>query len=469
MEDFQYEDSISRFEQMLQDKTRLYFDLDEYIDIIGHYLDNGDLEYAELALNIAEETYPNAEDLLLKRAEYLLEFSEYAKSKEIINQLQTHFEGDFEYLMLKARYFSKTSSPQLALVEYNQALNFGIEIDYILHCMGMEYMALQDYENALECFLRALEYDATDDIAMISCTLCYEELERIDECIAFLQKHLNHQPYSEEAWVQLGLMHSLNKDYKAAYDAYYYASCCNEKSIVALTNMARTCESMGDFAKAIQHYEEILELDDSPAYTWLRIGKCYMKMENSTRALSAFQKALHEYPELDQVWYEIALVHEKLRNYEEALYFIKRAFDIDPMNTKYCKQLAHLNIQYGEFEEAEENYQKLLKLQPNKVNNWIAFAELLMMLGEYQKSIDLLERAFKKFGRAELLYQMSACYFLKREDERGDVTLTKARGVNDKMLNSMLKKYPILKKGIPTFPSGTLNKQRNNEAEGQPI
>ncbi|MDO5510086.1 MAG: tetratricopeptide repeat protein [Weeksellaceae bacterium] len=463
MEDFQYEDAISRFEKMLQDKTRIYFDLDEYVDIIGQYLDNGDLEFAETALNIAEETYPDADDLLLKRAEYLLEFSEYAKSKAIINQLEAIYADDFEYMMLKARYYSKTNQPQNALAEYSKALNFAVEIDYILHCMGMEYMAMQDFENALECFLRALECDVNDDIAMISCTLCYEELDRIDEGIIFLKKHLEKLPYSEEAWIQLGLLHSLNKDFSAAYDAYYFAHCCNAKSIVALTNLANSCESLGDYNKAISHYEEILELDDSPAYTWLRIGKCYMKMDNTSRALSAYQKAMKEYPELDQVWYEISLVHEKLCNYDEALYFMKRAFDIDSMNVKYCKQLAHLHIHYGKFEEAEENYEKLIKLQPNKVNNWIAYAELLMMLGEYQKAIDLLEKAYKKFSRVELLYQLSACYYLKREDVCGDNTLEKARELNEKMFSAMLKKYPVLKKGVSSV---FVSKLKSNGLEG---
>ena len=57
-EDFFNNDIIERFEQMLESKERLYFETDEFYEIIVYYLDVCDYPYAKKAILYALEIHP---------------------------------------------------------------------------------------------------------------------------------------------------------------------------------------------------------------------------------------------------------------------------------------------------------------------------------------------------------------------------------------------------------------------------
>ena len=63
------EETILRFENMLKTNKILFFDSEEFEDLILHYLDSGKLNLSKKALKLALEQHPNSIGIKLVHSE----------------------------------------------------------------------------------------------------------------------------------------------------------------------------------------------------------------------------------------------------------------------------------------------------------------------------------------------------------------------------------------------------------------
>ncbi len=449
-EGFLNNDLIERFERMLDNREKFYFDTEEFYEIIAYYLDVGDLPYAKKALDYALEMYPASTEIQIKKLEYLLSVDRLKPAAQLIEELKEVGANDVDYMICVARFWSLKENPQKAIQFYTKSLEFGDDREYIFNCMGNEYLNLNEIGQALYCFKKALELDLDDDFAFFSCIQCFEDLHLNKECIEFLLQFIDLRPYSEIAWSQLGQQYMISKNYEEAHRAFDYATLINPKSILAHTQKAACLEKLEDYEEAIKVYEETLELDDSAAYTYLKIGGCYVKLGKPFKALKAFHQSLHEDPQLDQSWVATSDLYESIGNYEEALYYLNRALDLDSLSIDYWKRRAYLHIQLVRFEESTLDYYRLVELEPNNFYNWLGLTETLITIGDYQKAIEAVHRGLKHFNRAELYYQLSNCYYLLGDEKMGNNAFKKASEMNASLQMEMFEKYPILENKYKT-------------------
>ena len=66
-----YSQSISKFESMMKTNKVLFFDSEEFEDIILHYLDLGKINVAKKALKLALDQHPKSTGLKLVQIEIL--------------------------------------------------------------------------------------------------------------------------------------------------------------------------------------------------------------------------------------------------------------------------------------------------------------------------------------------------------------------------------------------------------------
>ena len=82
-----YSDSIFKFESMLKTNDFLFFDSDEFEEIIVYYLEIGNVSLAKKAISMATEQYPNSVTLVLLQIELLLFNNELDESEKLIEKL----------------------------------------------------------------------------------------------------------------------------------------------------------------------------------------------------------------------------------------------------------------------------------------------------------------------------------------------------------------------------------------------
>ena len=68
-EEFFESELIRRFEEMIENNEEYYFDSEELEKVVIHYLEMGDISFAELSVDFALRLHPNSLELRTKRVD----------------------------------------------------------------------------------------------------------------------------------------------------------------------------------------------------------------------------------------------------------------------------------------------------------------------------------------------------------------------------------------------------------------
>ena len=151
-DDFLDNELIEKFEEMIENNESLYYDSDELEDIIGYYLDIGDLPYAKIALDYAKKIHSESIDIQVKELEYYVEMDELFIASEMIEDLKKVVTENVDFTLAQAKYWSLKGMHKIAIKFYEEALEDSEEKDFILHCLGNEHMANNNIGKALYYF-----------------------------------------------------------------------------------------------------------------------------------------------------------------------------------------------------------------------------------------------------------------------------------------------------------------------------
>lgn len=433
---------------MIENHDEFYFDTEELEDIIIYYLELGDISYAELAVNFGLKLHPNSIEIKTKQLEVLLELEDYSRAKTLIEELKPSCMESTDFLVCCAKYYSNLGNPKKSIEFCEKALTLGEEENFLHNFIADEYVNLGDPFNALKHYKMALKADPNDEYALENSMLCYNDLKKGDEAIAFLNEYLDDFPFSETAWYEYGQFYFNRKNYEEAIKGFDYILAINSSSVGVYANKAACYEALGNFAKAIEVYHEMLELEYTKAFTFYKIGLCYKEMKQPVQALSAFQKSLIEDPQFYLAMMEQSYIYEEMGGMKEALHFAKEATLLNENNLDYQKRLAFLFIDAGRFEESLVCLKKLVDSEPNRFYNWYAYTEVLMLIGEYEDAVTALTVATAKHQRAELYYQLSNCWFNLKDEQKGIEALNTALTLDPSIMEDMQQKYPYIKDKI---------------------
>ena len=448
MEEFFENELVKKFEEMIENNEELYFDTEELEDIIIYYLELGDISFAEIATKYALKLHPNSLELKIKKFEVLLELENYTHAKELMQELKESSMESTDFLVCCAKYYSNLGNPRRAIEYCLKALKLEEEENFLHNFIADEHVNLEDPFNALKHYKLALSFDQNDEYSLENVMVTYNQLNRSDEAIEFLNEYLDQFAFSETAWYEYGQFYFNRKNYEEAIKGFDYLLAINSQSIGVYANKAACFEAMGEWQKAVEVYEEMLALEYTKSFTFYKIGLCYKENKQFVQALNAFQKSLRDDPQFYLSMMEQSFVYEELGGMKEALHFAKEAVSFNESNIDYQKRLAFLYIDSGKFEESLACLKNLINLEPSRFYNWYAYSEVLMLIGDYEDAISVLNKATKMHNRAELFYQQSNCYFHLNNQKDGRKSLATALELDPKLLEDMQQKYPFIKEEV---------------------
>ncbi|WP_121966382.1 tetratricopeptide repeat protein [Myroides sp. N17-2] len=419
-EEEEYKLSLSRFESMLKTNKVLFFDSEEFENIILHYLDSGKLNLANKALKLGLEQHPNSIGLKLVEVELLIFQNKLEAADRLLNEIESIDPENEEVFIQRATVYSKKGRHEDAIVSLQKALTLTEDLSDVYSLLGMEYLLLDNIELARDNFILCLEHDDEDQSALYNVVYCFDFLSEHDEAIDFLNNFIDKAPYSEIAWHQLGRQYFAIKNYEKAEWAFDYATLIDEEFIGAYVEKGKTQEKLNKFKEAIENYMITLELDDPTSYVLMRIGSCYESLNNFPQAYQYYKKAVHEDPMLDKGWIALTDLCILESNYDKALFYLQKALQIDEFNEKYWIRHAILNKTLFNFEEAERGYKVAAELGSDIVEHWTGWADVLYLLGDFEKAIEkLLQIANFHANEADIDYRLAVIYFTLHDIDKG--------------------------------------------------
>lgn len=419
--------SLTKFESMLKTNNILFFDSNEFENIIHHYLNQGKVALAKKAIKLGLQQHPSSINLKLFKVEIFVFENELSKANSLLNELHLLEPSNEEIYIQKANILSKEDKHSEAINVLKNAINLTDETADIQSLIGMEYLFLDQFDLARDSFMQCLEANPEDYASLYNIIYCFDFLDKNTEAIEYLNLYLDKNPYSEVAWHQLGRQYYELKEYEKALFAFDFAIISDDTFVGAYIEKGKVLEKLKRYNEAIENYSITLSIEDPTSFALLRIGTCHEKLENNDLALQYFYKTVHEDPLLDKGWIAITKFHCKTRNYQKALYYINKAINIDSENVTYWKYYAKINHRLNFLEEAERGYKHALELGNNELECWLIRSDILIKLGEQEAATFNLIQASEFYPEnAEIEFRLSGLYFKLLETEKATYHLRNA-------------------------------------------
>lgn len=423
--------SLSKFESMLKTNSVYFFDSVEFEEIVHYYLDSGKNSLAKKAINLGLKQHPNSVMLKLLQAELLIFDDDYEKATVLLKELQALEPTNDEIYVQQASIYSKKDNHIKAIHLLKIALVHTEDEADIFTLLGMEYLYLDDFDQALLNFSKSLEFDVEDYSALYNVIYCFDMQNKHLEASNYLNNYINKNPYSEIAWHQLGRQYFILEDYNEALRAFDYAVLIDEYFVGAYLEKAKTLEELNRYGEAIENYKLTIKLDDPTSFVFFRIGECHEKLKKSTMALKYYKKAVQEDPLLDKGWIAITNLHIKEKKFNKALFYVNKAIEIDGQNSLYWRKYAEITLKLNYFEEAVNAFQQCILLQDQDLVIWVGLSDVLCFLGEYEDALTNLLKSklyFEDF--AEIEYRIASLYFKYKNYPKATLHLKSALAID---------------------------------------
>ena len=438
-----YNLSLAKFESMLKTNKVLFFDSEEFEEIILHYLDMGKATMAKKALKLGLEQHPKSTGLKLVQVEMLVYEDKLDQAEKLLNELYAIEPTNEEIFIQKANIYSKRDKHEKAVEFLQIALKYTEDLADVYNLIGMEYLFMDNLELAKANFIKCLEEDFEDQSALYNVVYCFEFLDQNLEAIEYLKTYIDRNPYSEIAWHQSGRLYYGVKDYENAVRAFEFATYIDDEFLGAFMEKGKALERLKRHEEAIESYQRTIELDDPTSYALLRIGKCYEKLGNKVEALKYFNKTVHEDPLLDKGWIAITDFYVRQKNYQKALFYVNKALAIDDQNRLYWKRFATINKAMNLFEEAEFGYRKAVEFGDYQLDTWLFWVDMMQNMGETNNAILTLIQASEYFPEeCEIEYRLSGLHFSLHEEEKGNFHLSNGLRLNSKHQTILEELFP---------------------------
>jgi len=418
---------LSKFESMLKTNSVYFFDSIEFEEIIQYYLDFGKNSLAKKAIKLGLTQHPKSILLKLLQAELFIFEGDIEKASILLTELQAIEPTNDEVYVQQANVCSKKNDHISAINLLKKALIYTDDEVDIFSMIGMEYLYLDNFDDARLNFAKCLDVDFEDYSSLYNVIYCFDMKNMHTEAVNYLNNYINKNPYSEVAWHQLGRQYFILENYNEALHAFDYAVLIDEYFVGAYLEKAKTLEELSNYEEAIENYEITLELDDATSFVFLRIGKCFEKLNKTILAIQYYKKAVHEDPLLDKGWIAITNLYIKEEKYRKAQFYINKAIEIDEQNTVYWRKYAEITLNLDLFEEAVNAFQHCILLKDYDITIWLGLSDTLCFLGEYEDALKNLLKAktyFKDF--AEIEYRLSGLCYKFKNYSKGAVHLKSA-------------------------------------------
>jgi len=434
--------SISKFEQMLKTNLIYFFDAQEFEDIVIHYLGFGENQLAEKALKMGLDQHPGSHELMLLQSEMLILDQKYDMALELLDYIEKVHPFDEEIALQKASIASKKGDHKTSVKQLHQALNNSEDPLEIWNLLGMEHLLAEEFEEASFFFKKCIDENPEDYPSLYNFLYCQEQTGQIEKATACLNKILEHNPYCEVAWHQLGKILIKSGKFKEALSAFDFAIISDDTFTGAYIEKGNLLESIGKTNEAIQNYEVAMNTTDPTSFIHKCIGRCHENLGNVYLAKKFYLKSIQLEPSNENSWESLILFFINQKKYKKAEYYLNRALEINSDSSNLWKKSLELNALNGKQERVRISSNRLVELGNSKSDIFIHLIDFFIEKKVWVNAYEFAEEAVSSFPKNKnLALRLAGCYLNLSRIEEG-LNLLNPSSLNASEKTSFIKLFP---------------------------
>ena len=232
--------------------------------------------------NITEKLLQNKRYLEAALHQIKEKDAEIAKLNSEIEQMKQQFKTASLKEKNEIKHEVKRNEKQFTAVQWNDK--------------ALEYYRARDYDQAIECFNKAVELNPNFYNALSNLGSLYNRIANYDKAVECLNKSIEINPNYDKSWNNLGSVYSKMRNYEKAIECFDKAIAINPNDFVAYYNLASAYYELGNNEKAIEYYTKATELNAKDARTWFMMGYVYYNLGEYSNALECFDRLVELRP-----------------------------------------------------------------------------------------------------------------------------------------------------------------------------
>lgn len=414
-------DIVHRYQAMVRNGEKCYFDVYEYEMLIEHFLQNGQIHNANKVVELGLSQFPKSTALQLRKAQILIDKGNNNEALKILDEVETIEQGNSEIFLLKGIVNNFTGRQVDAKEYFTKALSLADEnrLD-VLYSIAVNYENLNDFDTAIQYLSEALEDEKDNITILFELGYCADRIEDFTSAIKYYDSYLDIDPFSDVVWFNLGIVYSKTLEFNKAIEAYDFSIALNEKYSLAYFNKGNALANCGKYTEAIDTYKEYLAYEEFHTETICYIGECYERLNNLSAAVYYYDKALELDPSYSDAIYGLGIICSINEEYTKSLEYINKAISINPSNSDYWFSLGSVYEKLNNKESAIEAYEQSTSLDPNDYESWLNLSEIYFKKNLLSKAIKVLEEAYiYNSDIASINYRLAAFNLLKHNNSEG--------------------------------------------------
>lgn len=411
---------ISDFESTLNGQTQKYLCEKSYISLIDFYKSEYQTEKALQAVDMAIAQYSFRGEFYSIKAKLLLQDERPEEAIEIIDYAAIFSPGEIELVLLKALAYGQMQQFEKAIALTEDIKHNCLKDDLIdiLYCEAMIYDQSRESDLMFDTLKTLLKYFPGHLEGLEKMYIATELTKRFDESISLHEYILSKNPYSYQAWFNLGHAYAFKRRYKEAIDALEYSFIINEEFLIGYKDCAELCMETGYVRHALSIYEDSYQQFKNDNEWLVGMGHCLHQLKKYKRAVEVTKRAIKLDSYDDEGWYLLGKVYLAKGDISNSIRHLNRAIELEDRREEYYVELAKAYVEQEDYTKAHYYFRKATEVGPEDETIWIEHVCFLLKTGQFILAIDTIEESELQIYSSALLYCKVICFDkLKMEKE----------------------------------------------------
>jgi tetratricopeptide (TPR) repeat protein len=213
------------------------------------------------------------------------------------------------------------------------------------------------FEQAIPCFRRALEIDASYIEAHNDLGTVFLVLGKLDEAIACFSRATGIEPKYVDAQCNLGSALLSQGKLDEAVACFRRALEINPDFAAAHYNLGTVLQAQGKLEDAVAAYREAIALQSDYGDAWCNLGASLQAQDKANEAVSCFHRALEIRPDYPEAFFNLGFTLQHAGSLDEALANYDRAIALRPSYAEPRFGQATIRLLRGDFQRGWPEYE----------------------------------------------------------------------------------------------------------------
>jgi len=282
----------------------------------------GNYSSAAVLFADAETAFPGATDALLYQAKSLVHIQDFAGAERGLRGYVASHPDSSDALYMLGFVLNRQNQPAESLVSYTKAAAVARPTADDLKIVGLDYVLLDDYADAIRWLEKAVALDGHNKDAWYYLGRAYYTKSRLIEARNAFLTVLDLDPRDAKAENNLGLIFESSGQPDAAIEAYRKAITWQEQSLhpseQPYVNLGNLLMEQDRPAEAIEPLEKAASLAPDNAFCHLTLGNAYLRTRRLEGAQNELERATQLEPDNAAAHFQLGKLYKQIHALDRA-------------------------------------------------------------------------------------------------------------------------------------------------------